>query len=999
MLKLSNIVKNYPAGNTTVHALRGVSLEFRESEFVAILGPSGCGKTTMLNIVGGLDRYTSGDLVIGGVPTNAFDERHWDAYRNATIGFVFQSYNLIPHLTVAENVEIALSLVGERKKERRAKAIAALNRVGMADEANKRPNQLSGGQMQRVAIARAIINDPKIILADEPTGALDSELSVQVMDILAEIAKNRLVIMVTHNSELAKAYCTRIVRFKDGQIVEDTDPYESTDIIEETEGDDFDVLATDVHQELSFASQIEASEPETDSVIGEENSGEGTKSPLEEYKPLNLEEIEPEKQKSVSNRKRRKTMKELNAETKAFFDHLGLNILTNKKKKERPAGFKPTHMRASTSFGLSLRNLFSKFRRTFFTSFAGSIGIIGLALVLSIYNGFNLFVDRMQTEMFASVPIGLYEYNCDSGAIMNMMTSFSVSDLTGATYPMDGSLGLKKQNTSLEMLNTVIDAFFEGNASKNELSEEFNKYLRTMPEEYYKAISTHYGTRFNILTKYQNKDGIETIEDISQMPYATSVLTIATTVMGQQGQQPELWNQMVGDQTVMSEHYDLVAGEWPKDKFEIMVCVDANNKIGEDLVAGFGLYNLYERKEDGSIKKEKKESGSIGYKVKEDLSLNDLLGLEFKLVYNNDYYQLNPDWEADHTKPKYIIDERGGYKNPITSFIGAYTDTDDEEESSGSSDKPWRYTNTSTLESIYNNENNETLKVTGVIRLKEGDTAAYVSETAFCYTEELGNYIADEAYKSNVATYQREELEKSLTLAVSQDTKDIFGKKIKGDVNLLEKHEVIDVMGSAMHQHSSYLKAIGAVKTPLYISVYANEHKYKERINKYIAGWQYQGEVHEKVGGFDVSVMFLDNLSTIINLVSILLIAVASISLVVSTVMIGVITANSVVERTREIGILRSLGARKADIRNVFVAETTIIGLWSGLLGIVITYILCPIISAIIGAISGIGGLLMLNPWHAVVLIALSLVLTVISGVLPAIGASRKNVVEALRVD
>ncbi|MBQ3754834.1 MAG: FtsX-like permease family protein, partial [Clostridia bacterium] len=277
--------------------------------------------------------------------------------------------------------------------------------------------------------------------------------------------------------------------------------------------------------------------------------------------------------------------------------------------------------------------------------------------------------------------------------------------------------------------------------------------------------------------------------------------------------------------------------------------------------------------------------------------------------------------------------------------------------------------------------------------------AAYVSENAFCYTEELGNYIADEAYKSNVATYQREELENSLTLAVSQDTKDIFGKKIKGDVDLLEKHEVIDVMGSAMHQHSSYLKAIGAVKTPLYISVYANEHKYKDKINTHIAGWQYQGEGHEKVGGFDVSVMFLDNLSTIINLVSILLIAVASISLVVSTVMIGVITANSVVERTREIGILRSLGARKADIRNVFVAETTIIGLWSGLLGIVITYILCPIISAIIGAISGIGGLLMLNPWHAAVLIALSLVLTVISGVLPAIGASRKNVVEALRVD
>ncbi|MBR4801156.1 MAG: ATP-binding cassette domain-containing protein [Clostridia bacterium] len=992
MLKLSNIIKNYPAGNTTVHALRGVSLEFRENEFVAILGPSGCGKTTMLNIIGGLDRYTSGDLVIGGVSTKDFDEQHWDAYRNATIGFVFQSYNLIPHLTVVENVEMALSLVGEHRKERRAKAIAALNRVGMADEIGKRPNQLSGGQMQRVAIARAIVNDPKIILADEPTGALDSELSVQVMDILAEIAKNRLVIMVTHNPELAKAYCTRIVRFKDGAIVEDTDPYESTDMVEETEGDGFDVLATDVRQELSFASQVEKQEPK---VGADESANEEDKSPLEEYKPLNLEEIEPEKQKRVSNRKRRKTMKELNAETKAFFDQLGLNSLSKKKKKERPAGFKPTHMRASTAFGLSLRNLFSKFRRTFFTSFAGSIGIIGLALVLSISNGFDLYIQRMQTEMFATVPLGVYEYNVDSNALMSMMTNLSNNTLVEASYPDDDVLSLKKQDTSLAMLNIMIDSFFEGNATKNNVTQAFEDYLREMPKEYYKAISTYYGTRFNLVAHYWDSDGTETWEDVSQTPDATSVMTIATTVLGQQGQQPALWNQMVGDRSVMEEHYELLEGNWPSNKYEIMICVDANNKIGEDLVAGFGLYDLYEREETedgtpGKILKEKGSDGTIGLAVKDNLRLSDLTKLEFKLVYNDDYYKLNPDYdENDETSYKYVIDENIGYTNSIASFM------------SGGSSSPWKYTDQARLRELYDSESAKTLKVSGVIRLKKGDTASFVSENAFCYTEELAKDVAQNAARSQVAAYQLS-IERKLGEGLTNeqfDTCNIFGKTVKKDVNLLEHHEVMDIMGNAMHQHSSYLRAIGALEDPLYVSVYANEYSHKEKIGAYINDWEKQEGAGEPIGYFDVSEMFLENLNSIVGLVSILLIAVASISLVVSTVMIGVITANSVVERTREIGILRSLGARKADIRNVFVAETTIIGLWSGLLGVLITYILCPIISAIIGVFSGIGGLLMLNPWHAVVLIALSLVLTVLSGVLPAVGASRKNVVEALRVD
>ncbi len=983
MLKLSNIVKNYPAGDTTVHALRGVTLEFRESEFVAILGPSGCGKTTMLNIIGGLDRYTSGDLVIGGVSTKSFDAQHWDAYRNATIGFVFQSYNLIPHLTVVENVELALSLVGEKKKERRVKAVAALDRVGMADQLNKKPNQLSGGQMQRVAIARAIVNDPKIILADEPTGALDSELSVQVMDILAEIAQNRLVIMVTHNPELAKQYCTRIVRFKDGSLIEDTNPYVSTSALEEELEENVDEagnLLAEGQFEQPFASQVE-DKSSTDNLNEDGSTADGTKSPkspLEEYAPMELEALEPKKKVHISTHKRRKTLKELNAETKAFFDQLGLNSLSKKKKKERPAGFKPTHMMASTSFGLSIKNLISKFRRTFFTSFAGSIGIIGLALVLSISNGFDLYIQRMEAEQFAAIPLGVYEYNVDSNAIMRMMSSVTTLSTSDATYPTDGSLNIGKENNELEMLNKVIDAFFKGNASANDITPEFDAYMRKMPKEYYNAISTYYGTRFNLVSKYRDKDGNIKYADVSQMPDATSVLTIATTVLGQKGQQPKCWNEMVGDEEEMLSHYDMVAGSYPSNMYELLVCVDADNAITRSFIDTFNL-EVFQRDEEGKV------IYVDGYRqLKEGALLTDLVGQEIHLVLNDDYYQKDENGD-------YYIDKYNGYVNSMMAYLSAL-----DPSSGGAVDaRPWYYTNEELLEDMYNNHS-IALKISGVIRLKKDDLSAHVSQNALCYTPELGDWLAENAYNSEVAAYQRQ-LEE--TEADEDGTVNIFGGAVPADNNLLEAHEVLDIMGGAMHQHSSYLKAIGAVKIPLYVSVIAKEYSLKDKIGAYINNWKNQPESKSEIGYFDVGEMTLANLNTIVDLVSLILIAVASISLVVSTVMIGVITANSVVERTREIGILRSLGARKADIRNVFVAETTILGLWSGLLGVLITYILCPIISAIIGAISGIGGLLMLNPWHAVVLIALSLVLTVISGVIPAIGASRKNVVEALRVD
>lgn len=986
MLQLKDVVKDYPTATTTVHALRKVSLNFRESEFVAILGPSGCGKTTMLNIIGGLDRYTSGDLVIGGVSTAEFDDEHWDAYRNATIGFVFQSYNLIPHLTVLENVELALSLVGEKKKARRAKAVAALHKVNMHEQIDKRPNQLSGGQMQRVAIARAIVNDPKIILADEPTGALDSELSVQVMDILQEISKNRLVIMVTHNAELAYQYATRICRFKDGQLIEDTNPYdpenescEQSETVEET-------LAVEAQTNAFANSTTDVTEVEVDraSVLTSQNA------------EINVQngqnEEETGKKKKTSNHKRKVAMRNVGEETKALFDKLGLNSLS-KKKKKKDKTFKPTSMSAGMAFGLSLKNLISKKRRTFLTSFAGAIGIIGLALVLSIYNGFNIYLAKMETEMLSGVPLGIYQYNVSSNAIMDLMTSMMENEPSNSdtSYPdsdeIKVSSGSAYDGAMAKMMLSIVKSFMDG-VQKNELTVEFAEYMKAMPKDYYTAMNISYGLRYNLVRKTVDENGNVAYKDISQQPRPLTTTAIATTVLGENGLQAKYWQELVADEEVMMRSYDFIGegSRFPQNKNEVLLCVNSDNSINADLLNAFGI-ETYEKDEKGNV-----VIGNDGKAVKMDTNnvpYEYFIGQTFKLVDNDSYY---------------VYDEESGkYENNVG--IGKAS-TDDSEDSSGFnplSDKEsnkliWSYDDSEEFQDLLKNmyvQSDEEIKIVGVIRAKKNAEHSYVT-SSICYTSALAESTLENAQNSELVKRQ---------LALAEDSKNknatVFdGVRLNDSVDFAESgvnSSVAAITGVPALQYTYFMRAIGADRSPYYITVFPNDSDQKTNSGNYISAWQKSGKGN--LGYFDVSEMFLVNMRSTLDLVSAMLIAVAAISLVVSTVMIGVITSNSVVERTREIGILRAIGARKKDIRNVFIAETSIIGLCSGLIGIVVTYILCPILSLIIKAVTGIGSLLHFHPLHAFILVCLSLALTVISGIIPAIMASRKNVVDALRVD
>ena len=991
MLQLKDVVKDYPTATTTVHALRKVSLNFRESEFVAILGPSGCGKTTMLNIIGGLDRYTSGDLVIGGVSTADFDDEHWDAYRNATIGFVFQSYNLIPHLTVLENVELALSLVGEKKKARRAKAVAALHKVNMHEEIDKKPNQLSGGQMQRVAIARAIVNDPKIILADEPTGALDSELSVQVMDILQELSKNRLVILVTHNAELAYQYATRICRFKDGQLIEDTNPYDPETEIEgqtaETE--------TVIEKIASKASdeKIVLEEVTTDKIEKVESVQTSTLSA--QNNAINSQNVqndgEPDKKKKTSNHKRKVAMRNVGEESNAIFDKLGLNSLS-KKKKKRDKAFKPTSMSAGMAFGLSLKNLVSKKRRTLLTSFAGAIGIIGLALVLSIYNGFNIYLAKMETEMLSGVPLGVYQYNVSSNAMMELMTSMMETQPNDSQTSYPDSDEIKVSSSSsydgamAKMMLSIVKSFMDG-VTKNDITVEFADYMKAMPKEYYTAMNISYGLRYNLVRKTFDSDGNDAYKDVSQQPRPLTTTAIATTVLGENGLQAKYWQELVANEEIMMNSYDFIGegSRFPQNKNEVLLCVNSDNSVNRDLLDAFGI-DTYQKDENGVIVRD--EDGKPVKLDTSNMSYDYFIGQTFKLIDNDSYYVYD--------------EETGKYENNVG--IGK-AKSDGSEGSSGfnplsdseSKKLMWSYDDSDESQALLKNMydlSNEEIKIVGVIRAKKNAEHSYVT-SSICYLPELAESTLESAQNSQLVQRQL-----ALSAASNNKTPTVFdGVRLNDSVDFASSagSSIAAITGIPALQYTYYMRAIGADRSPYYITVYPNDSDQKTNSGNYISAWQKSGKGN--IGYFDMSEMLLVNMRGILDLVSAMLIAVAAISLVVSTVMIGVITSNSVVERTREIGILRAIGARKQDIRNVFIAETSLIGLASGLFGILVTYVLCPLISLVIKAVTGIGSLLHFHPLHALILVCLSLLLTVISGIIPAIMASRKNVVDALRVD
>lgn len=916
MLKLTNVTKVFEMGDYSVRALRGVTLAFRPSEFVSVIGASGCGKSTLLNIIGGLDRYTTGDLVIGNTSTKDFKSEQWDAYRNATIGFVFQNYNLIPHLTVLENVELALSLSGVDKAERRKMAIAALERVGMGDELKKKPSQISGGQMQRVAIARALVNNPKIVLADEPTGALDSKLSVQVMELLKEVAKDRLVIMVTHNNELADTYSTRIVKLRDGLVESDTNPYEW--------------------------------DPETDT---EDLTAVDTAIPSSDFATV----------------KETKTAK---SSTK-IMNALGI------KQRGQKSPFKATSMKATTAFGLSLKNLLTKKRRTFLTSFAGSVGIISLALVLAMSNGFNVMLETMQSNILATVPIGIYEFSIDYSIFTDMIENLTVSSGTTMNHP-DEDIIYFDDDSSMSLSGAGATSFIEvfldsseDSIGKNSITTEYVEYLNKMKSdhpEWLNSINYFYSTKMNILAESVDETGQLIYLDVSPIPQVTDAFSIAGQVLGSNGQEPLNWFQLAGDQAFVENSYECIGGRYPQNANEIILVINGENKIHPSALGSFG-FDVYKRDEGGNAIKKGDSKGT--YEYKDSITFDDILGYQLKLAYNNTYYMQ----DGDSFSPK---------NEKINSLYGSSALTVDSDL--------WA-------------EAEETLEVVGIYRLKDG-ASGFVGN-ALCYTPELAEKVLNNARTSDVTVAQNALLAADPTTDVCVVKGDSFfgtdlGEDADSLMDLLMASVDLDFIGEGMVR-SSKLRALAVdgYDVPAFITIYPSDFEGKTEISAYLDAWntaKSDAGIDEEVQYFDISEMFIGNMRMIVDLMTTVLIAVASISLIVSCIMIAIITGNSVVERTREIGILRSLGARKKDISRVFDAETAIIGFVSGVLGIVIAYLLIPPINMLLGSTMGMG-LLNLNPLHALLLVVLSLALTVISGLVPSQAAARKNVVDALRIE
>lgn len=767
MLQIKNVKKSYTTGTFIQHALKGVSLDFRKNEFVAILGPSGSGKTTLLNIIGGLDRYDEGDLVINNKSTKKFKDTEWDAYRNNCIGFIFQSYNLISHITVLENVEMGMTLSGVSAKKRRKKALEVLDRVGLKEHAHKKPNQLSGGQMQRVAIARALANDPDIILADEPTGALDSKTSVQIMELISEIAKDKLVIMVTHNPELAKNYATRIIELKDGELISDSNPI---------------------------------------------------------------------KEEEKNNKK--------------------FNI-------------KKTAMNFRTALNLSFNNIKTKKGRTLLTAFASSIGIIGIALILALSNGFDIQIDKFERNTLSSLPIIISEQSMElTEEKMAEINNDTTSDLE--SYSSEEYIYPTKPATETFMHTNLFD-------------KDYIDYIEKIDNNLISGISYTRATALNVIG---NVNGT-----YMQVPTNMGVFVSIPRKLDESS-----------TNGVIEDNYDILAGRIPENKNEIILVVDSKNRISTDILSYFNL--------DAS---------------EEKIKFDDILNKELKLVLNNDYYKQVGDF----------------------------------------------YTLNTNYEELYNSENSETLKIVGIGRGREGNMLV-ASGYGLGYTEDLVNYVIEKNKDSDIVKKQSD-----------VDYNVLTGSKFAGDDAESEKNNML-----------SYL---GADIIPLAISIYPKDFDSKDEIISYLDKYNESKSDEEKIIYTDMGQMISSLSGSIMSAITVVLIAFSSISLIVSSIMIGIITYISVLERTKEIGVLRALGARKKDIRRVFNAETFIIGICSGTLGIIIARILVIPANIIIKNLTDLKDVAQLNPVHAILLIVISVLLTVIGGAIPARVASRKDPVESLR--
>lgn len=881
MLQLRNIVKDYHTGDEVVQALKGVSVNFRRNEFVSILGQSGCGKTTLLNIVGGLDQYTSGDLVINGKSTKDFKSRDWDSYRNNSVGFVFQSYNLIPHQSVLSNVELALTLSGVSKAERRKRAKEVLEKVGLGSQIHKKPNQMSGGQMQRVAIARALINDPDILLADEPTGALDTETSVQIMDLLKEIAKDKLVIMVTHNPELAQQYSTRIVKLLDGNVIDDTNPFSDEDEAKEDDGS---------------------------------------------YTP------------------------------------------------------RKTSMSLFTAFSLSLNNLMTKKGRTFLTAFAGSIGIIGIALILSLSSGFQKYINDVQEETLATYPIQITKKAMDYSELLSKMVGNNEED---SSHNHKGENKVYSGDIMGDMLVSMVS-----DVKENDL-ETFKSYIEDDANgftKYTSDITYTYDTPLYVFNENSANGGIAqvnpstTMTDMGFGGMADAQESTADfmSAFSYGNSSMDMWTQMLDNQDLLKQQYDVLAGHWPENKNEVVLVVDKNNEISD-----FTLYTLGIR--DSSELSDMVSTILGGGEVPEidkmEFSYDDLLNLKFKVVLPGNLYKKNSD--------------------------GTYTDM--------STDADFLKTAVA---------NGLEVKVSAVIRASDSAYATTIQPGYIGYTSELANYIVEENEKTDVLKAQLDSPDTDIFTGMPfSDGKELTADDVDMDSvmqQLMESGQVTEDMQAQMASMSKdqlfeMLKGYGffqestatyednmtklgysELAKPASINLYCAEFADKDEITKLID--KYNADYPDsEITYTDYIGIMLSSVTKIINAITYVLIAFVAISLIVSSIMIGIITYISVLERTKEIGILRSIGASKKDISRVFNAETFIIGLFSGLIGIGVTVLLNIPISKVIEGFINVSGVSAL-PWKGgVALVVISVILTLIGGLIPSRLAAKKDPVIALR--
>lgn len=848
MLELKKITKKYLSGTNTVNALKGLDLKFRESEFVSILGPSGCGKTTLLNIIGGLDNYTSGDLIINGKSTKHFKDKDWDNYRNHSVGFVFQNYNLIPHQTVLSNVELALTLAGVSKSERKKRAIKALKDVGLEDQIYKKPNQMSGGQMQRVAIARALVSNPDILLADEPTGALDSKTSIQIMELLNKIAKDKLVIMVTHNPELAEKYSTRIIKLLDGNITNDSNPYEKSE------------------------------QKENNNKIGK------------------------------------------------------------------------TNMSFKTALSLSLNNLLTKKGRTILTSFAGSIGIIGIALILSLSSGMQNYINRVEEDTLSSYPITLQEKTMDTGELL--------SAATGTTKSKNyNDNKIHSTNITSNMLSIMSSG-----AKTNNLYE-FKKYI-TNNNDLFKKYANDIQYSYNLdLNIYKQNDTNYTLVNPDQIIEKLGVKDMNNMgeLIGGASTSYNAFNEMLNNKELIKEQYDIIAGNLPQNYNEVVLLVNKDNCISDYALYAIGILDANELVEKY---KTVLNGGKVDDLEELEYSYEELLNTKFKVLLNTDYYT---------KEGKIWVDKRNNEQ-----FLKKILDK--------------------ALE----------LNVVGIIKAKD-ETVITNTYGGILYTSDLTKYVIDKINDSNIAKEQKNNSKINI-FTNSEFTEQEFdmnnlSPEQKAYLSTLSQNELAEVIKNyqenAAATFESNLKKLGIVDLdkPSTINIYAKGFEDKEAIAELIDDYNQTNSEENQISYTDFIAVMMNGVSNIINIISYVLMAFVSISLVVSSIMIGIITYISVLERTKEIGILRSIGASKKDISRVFNAETLIIGASAGLLGIIVTILLNIPINIIIKNIANVNNISSLPINGAVILVLISMFLTVIAGLIPAKMASKKDPVEALRTE